>query len=75
MLLTFRLLTQDFGYVAGAEIEFRKIYLILIPQIQKKLSTGNASYLYSDQELSSSKVIKLIIMLFLLIAKVVHWSI
>jgi hypothetical protein len=28
--------TGDFGYVAGAEIEIqKKIYLILIPQIQK----------------------------------------
>ena len=50
--------TGDFGYVAGAEIEYRKNIFNFDTSNTKKLSTGiNASYLYSSQELSSSKVI------------------
>lgn len=51
--------TGDFGYVAGAEIEYRKLLFNIGESNAKKLSAGiNASYLYSKQELSSEKVIK-----------------
>ena len=47
--------TGDFGYVAGAEVEYRK-QLFNIDD-NKKLTAGiNASYLYSNQELNSEKV-------------------
>jgi hypothetical protein len=47
--------TGDYGYVAGAEVEYRKQLLIPIPT--QKLSAGlNASYLYSNQELNADKV-------------------
>jgi hypothetical protein len=46
--------TGDYGYVAGAEVEYRK--QLLIP-ILTTLSAGlNASYLYSNQELNADKV-------------------
>ncbi|RTY91346.1 TonB-dependent receptor domain-containing protein [Flavobacterium sp. GT3R68] len=49
--------TGDFGYVAGAEIEYRKILFQSDEAKAKKLSTGiNASYLYSDQSLDAEKV-------------------
>jgi hypothetical protein len=51
--------TGDFGYAAGAEIEYRKLLFDFSEGNAKKLSAGiNASYLYTDQDLSSSKVIK-----------------
>lgn len=51
--------TGDFGYVAGAEVEYRKILFNFDENNTNKLSAGiNASYLYSNQELSSEKVIK-----------------
>jgi hypothetical protein len=47
----------DYGYVAGAEVEYRKQLLIPILTTLKKLSAGlNASYLYSNQELNADKV-------------------
>jgi hypothetical protein len=49
--------TGDYGYVAGAEVEYRKQLLIPILTTLKKLSAGlNASYLYSNQELNADKV-------------------
>ncbi|GGF18987.1 TonB-dependent receptor [Flavobacterium limi] len=49
--------TGDYGYVAGAEVEYRK--QILSIDDNKKLTAGiNASYLYSNQELNSEKVIE-----------------
>jgi len=51
--------TGDFGYVAGAELEYRKLLFDYDEQNSKKLSAGiNASYLYSHQELSTEKVIR-----------------
>lgn len=51
--------TGDYGYVAGAEVEFRKILFNFTEANTQKLSLGiNASYLYSNQELNSAKVIK-----------------
>jgi hypothetical protein len=51
--------TGDYGYVAGAEVEFRKLLFNFNEGNAKKLSAGiNASYLYSNQELNSAKVIK-----------------
>lgn len=51
--------TGDFGYVAGAELEYRKLLFNFEGTNPKKLSAGiNASYLYSSQELNASKVIK-----------------
>ena len=50
--------TGDYGYVAGAELEYRKTIFNFDDINAKKLSAGiNASYLYSNQELSTSKVI------------------
>lgn len=50
--------TGDYGYVAGAEVEYRKTIFNFDDTNAKKLSAGiNASYLYSNQELSTSKVI------------------
>lgn len=49
--------TGDYGYVAGAEAEYRKQLLNVDSDNAKKLSAGiNASYLYSNQELNSAKV-------------------
>lgn len=51
--------TGDYGYVAGAETEFRKVLFNFDEKNINKLSAGiNASYLYSNQELNSQKVIK-----------------
>lgn len=51
--------TGDYGYAAGAELEYRKSIFNFKEGNTKKLSAGiNASYLYSDQKLSSDKVIK-----------------
>lgn len=51
--------TGDYGYVAGAEVEFRKQIFNIGEENARKLSAGiNASYLYSNQELNSAKVIK-----------------
>lgn len=51
--------TGDYGYVAGAEVEYRKVLFNMGETNAKKLSAGiNASYLYSNQELNSAKVIK-----------------
>ena len=51
--------TGDYGYVAGGEVEFRKILFNFDEKNTNKLSAGiNASYLYSNQELNSTKVIK-----------------
>ncbi len=51
--------TGDFGYVAGAELEYRKLLLNYEGTNTNKLSAGlNASYLYSNQELNTNKVIK-----------------
>ncbi|MGL2962349.1 TonB-dependent receptor domain-containing protein [Flavobacterium sp. RSB2_4_14] len=50
--------TGDFGYAAGAELEYRKLLFDFDETNSKKLSAGlNASYLYSNQDLSTSKVI------------------
>lgn len=51
--------TGDFGYVAGAEIELRKQLFNFDEINAKKLSAGfNASYLYSNQDLNTEKVIE-----------------
>src|SRR6218665_353262 len=51
--------TGDYGYVAGAEVEFRKQIFNIGEENARKLSAGiKASYLYSNQELNSAKVIK-----------------
>ena len=51
--------TGDFGYVAGGEIEYRKLLFDFDQNNTKKLSAGiNASYLYSNQDLSTEKVIR-----------------
>lgn len=51
--------TGDYGYVTGAEIEYRKQLLNIDTENSKKLSAGvNLSYLYSNQELNSDKVKK-----------------
>jgi len=51
--------TGDYGYVAGAEIEYRKTLFNFEEGNAKKLSAGiNASYLYSNQKLDSEKVIR-----------------
>jgi hypothetical protein len=49
--------TGDYGYVAGAEVEYRKQLFNSDSDNAKKLSAGiNASYLYSNQELNADKV-------------------
>lgn len=51
--------TGDYGYVAGGEVEYRKLLFNFKDGNAKRLSAGiNASYLYSNQELNSTKVIK-----------------
>jgi hypothetical protein len=51
--------TGDYGYVVGAEAEYRKVLFNFEEGNAKKLTAGiNASYLYSNQELNSKKVIK-----------------
>lgn len=50
--------TGKFGYAAGAEVEYRKLLFNFGEGNAKKLSAGvNASYLYTDQDLNSAKVI------------------
>lgn len=47
----------DYGYVAGAELEYRKVLFNLGETNTNKFSTGiNLSYLYSNQELDEEKV-------------------
>lgn len=49
--------TGDYGYVAGGELEYRKLLFTIDDANAKKLSAGlNASYLYSNQKLDSEKV-------------------
>ena len=49
--------TGDYGFVTGAEIEYRKQLFNSDSNNSKKLSAGlNASYLYSNQELNADKV-------------------
>lgn len=49
--------TGDYGYVAGAEVEYRKQLFNFDTENAKSLSAGfNASYLYSNQELNAEKV-------------------
>jgi TonB-dependent receptor len=49
--------TGDYGYVAGAEAEYRKQLFNSDSNNARKLSTGiNVSYLYSNQQLDSKKV-------------------
>jgi hypothetical protein len=49
--------TGDYGYVAGAEAEYRKQLFNSDSNNAKKLSAGlNVSYLYSNQQLDSKKV-------------------
>ena len=49
--------TGDYGYVAGAEAEYRKQLFSSDSNNAKKLSAGlNVSYLYSNQQLDSKKV-------------------
>jgi hypothetical protein len=51
--------TGDYGYVAGAEAEFRKVLFNFDEKNTNKFSAGiNVSYLYSNQKLDSQKVIK-----------------
>ena len=51
--------TGNYGYVTGAEVEYRKQLFNIDTENSKKLSAGvNLSYLYSNQELNSSKVKK-----------------
>jgi hypothetical protein len=48
--------TGDYGYVAGAEVEYKQLLIPILTTL-KKLSAGlNASYLYSNQELNADKV-------------------
>ncbi|UQD55326.1 TonB-dependent receptor [Flavobacterium sp. K5-23] len=49
--------TGDYGYVTGAEVEYRKQLFDFDTENSKSLSAGiNASYLYSNQELNAEKV-------------------
>ena len=49
--------TGDRGYVAGAEAEFRKLIFESGENNTKKLTAGvNASYMYTTQDLNTSKV-------------------
>jgi hypothetical protein len=49
----------DYGYVAGAEIEYKKVLFTFDSENTKKLTGGlNASYLYSKQELNNEKVLR-----------------
>ena len=49
--------TGDYGYVAGAEVEYRKMLFNFDEVNTKKLSAGiNASYLHTSQELNADKV-------------------
>lgn len=47
----------DYGYVAGAELEYKKTLFTFDSENTKKLTGGiNVSYLYSKQELNNEKV-------------------
>ena len=49
--------TGDMGYVAGIELEYRKLIFATKEANANKLSAGlNASYMYTEQELDSEKV-------------------
>jgi len=49
----------DYGYVAGAEVEYKKVLFSFDSENTKKLTGGiNASYLYSKQELNDEKVLE-----------------
>ncbi|MBS7231788.1 TonB-dependent receptor [Flavobacterium psychroterrae] len=49
----------DYGYVAGAELEYKKVLFNFDSENTKKLTGGlNASYLYSKQELNDEKVLE-----------------
>lgn len=51
--------TGDYGYAAGAEVEYRKTLWAMDTENSKKLTGGlNVSYLYSNQELNDAKVLK-----------------
>lgn len=51
--------TGDRGYVAGAEVEFRKLLFETSETNAKKVTAGiNASYMYTTQDLTASKVEK-----------------
>ncbi|MGK4566877.1 TonB-dependent receptor domain-containing protein [Flavobacterium sp. 3HN19-14] len=51
--------TGDYGYIAGAEVEYRKQLFGFGETNAKKLTAGfNASYLYSNQQLDAAKVAK-----------------
>ena len=51
--------TGDYGYVAGAEVEYRKRIWGIDTENSKKLTGGiNVSYLYSDQKLDDAKILK-----------------
>jgi hypothetical protein len=67
--------TGDYGYVAGAEVEYRK--QLLIPILTTlKLSAGlNASYLYSNQELNADKVNRETVFQVDLNKRKIHWCI
>ncbi|OXB23608.1 TonB-dependent receptor [Flavobacterium tructae] len=49
----------DYGYVAGAELEYKKVLFNFDSEQTKKLTGGiNLSYLYSKQQLDDEKVLK-----------------
>ncbi|MFZ0597778.1 MAG: TonB-dependent receptor [Flavobacterium sp.] len=49
----------DYGYVAGAELEYKKVLFNFDSENTKRLTGGlNASYLYSKQELNDEKVLE-----------------
>lgn len=49
----------DYGYVVGAELDYKKVLFTFDSENAKKLTGGlNASYLYSKQELNGDKVLK-----------------
>jgi len=49
----------DYGYVAGAELEYKKVLFNFDSENAKKLTGGlNVSYLYSKQELNDEKVLE-----------------
>ncbi|MFH6945909.1 TonB-dependent receptor domain-containing protein [Flavobacterium sp. FlaQc-50] len=51
--------TGDYGYAAGAEVEYKKTLWTLDSENSQKLTGGlNVSYLYSNQELNDAKVLK-----------------
>lgn len=49
----------DYGYVAGAELEYKKVLFNFDSENAKRLTGGlNVSYLYSKQELNDEKVLE-----------------